>query len=97
MPQSARPAEFGLYEPADKQHYFAVEARLYAGNAVMYAFDVKGKTVDLEAYPPPRWFSSTEAIEDAIQHGTVVRPVVSVNGTVLWRWPEPVPKGMGKL
>ncbi len=82
-------SEFGLYEPTDKQSYFAIGAQLYAGNAVMYAFDAHGKSIDLITYPPPRWFSSADAVEDAIQRRTVARPEVSMNGKVLWRWPEP--------
>lgn len=38
--------EFGLMADADKQSYFRIGARLYAGDALLYAFDEAGKTRD---------------------------------------------------
>ena len=38
--------EFGLFER--DQHYFLIgDGRLYAGCAVLYAFDAKGNTIDM--------------------------------------------------
>lgn len=38
--------EHGLMADADKQFYFRIGSRLYAGNALLYAFDEAGKTRD---------------------------------------------------
>ena len=81
--------EFGLFTPPDKQSYFAINGRLYAGNAVLYGFDKKGESVDLSQVPAVLFMPSARAVERNIELGTVLRPEISVNGVVTWRWPDP--------
>jgi hypothetical protein len=82
--------EFGLLEPPAEQRYFTVGSwgGLYAGAAVLYAFDDDGETVDLDEPPPVRFLDTREEVEAAIAAGTVRRPYTSVNGVVLWEWPD---------
>jgi hypothetical protein len=87
--------EYGLFVPHEKQRYFAIGARLYAGNAVVYAFDETGETVDFDGDGlNPAWLSDGAAVERAISAGICNRPQMSVDG-VFWRWPQPAPKGCG--
>lgn len=81
--------EFGLFVPKDRQHYFALNRYLVAGTLVQYGYDQMGDTIDAKPLPtPPRWLTGDEA-EAEMQAGTLDRPQQSVNGEVLWRWPEP--------
>jgi hypothetical protein len=83
-------AEFGLFEPKEEQSYFALEGRLYAGNAVLYGYDVStGVDKDMTHMPPAIFFKDYEAVETAIDAGLVQRPEMAINGEVIWRWPEP--------
>jgi hypothetical protein len=81
--------EFGLYVPPDKQSYFAIFGRLYAGHGVLYAFNKGGESVDLIAIPPVLFMPGAAAVERCIELGTVQRPQISVNGVVTWQWPDP--------
>ena len=88
--------EFGFYVPADRQHYFAFGPRLVAGNAVAYQVDAFGYTVSMAPgiaarIIKPTWFKSAADVEAAIAAGTVSRPEVSINGEVIWAWPNPAP------
>jgi hypothetical protein len=83
-------AEFGLGVPPDRQKYFAVRHSLFAGNAVLYAFNEGGETIDMTRMPPIVWLDGDE-VEAAIQQGAIVRPQLAVNGEVFWRWPGPLP------
>jgi hypothetical protein len=93
-------AEFGLFEPSDKQHYFRIGNRLYAGNAVLYGYAESGDTIDLDARSYElvksnfEILSGAQAVEEAIARGKVCRPEIKVNGEVYWRWPEPQPEYM---
>jgi hypothetical protein len=80
--------EFGLYTPPDKQSYFAIFRRLYAGNGVLYGFDKHGESVDLIAIPPVLFMPSYRAVERNIELGTVQRPYTAHNGEVTWQWPD---------
>lgn len=40
--------EFGLFKPADEQHYFSIGLLLIAGNCVMYAYNRAGETEDID-------------------------------------------------
>jgi hypothetical protein len=83
-------AEFGLFEPKEKQVYFALEGRLYAGNAVLYGYETgSGVDKDMTHMPPALFFKDYEAVETAIKEGFVSRPEIAINGEVIWRWPEP--------
>lgn len=83
--------EFGFYVPAERQQYFAMGDRLYAGPAVLYQFNEQGATVDLHGHPPPMWLDTKESVEMAITLGFVPRPEIKVNGEVIWSWPQPAP------
>ena len=39
-------------------------------------------------------FYSAADVEAAISRSELNRPQITVNGKVIWRWPEPAPKGM---
>jgi hypothetical protein len=82
--------EFGLFVPPTEQRYFAVGKGLYAGTAVLYGYDERGETVDLAIWPPPRFFGSIDAIEQAIAADEIVRPRIAIDSTVTWEWPQPM-------
>jgi hypothetical protein len=81
--------EFGLYLPRDTDRYFAIGRSLYVGPAVLYGFDAAGETVDLVEPPPVSFFPNADAVERAIEAGQIIRPVMAINGEVLWKWPDP--------
>jgi hypothetical protein len=83
--------EFGLLEPAE--HYFTFNGQLYAGNAVLYAYDEHGETVDVkgtnELYlelKPPKFWHGVPAVEAALEAGQATRPYTAVNGEILQLW-----------
>jgi len=82
--------EFSLFVPVDKQVWYCIGRQLYGGNAVVYASDDAGETIDMSMLPPPIiWFKDAAAVEQAIGWGQIERPITAFNGAVLWRWPEP--------
>lgn len=83
--------EYGLFVPPAEQHYFSIRAKLYAGNAVLYAFDKMGETVSLARHAVPEivFMPSAASVERSIQLGLVERPQMAINGEVTWQWPEP--------
>jgi len=83
--------EFGMFTPPRRQSYFAIGMHLFAGAAVIYAFDERGVTVDVEWLPAIRWFDDAPAVERAILAGEIVRPHLAVDDEILWRWPEAAP------
>lgn len=95
-------AEFGMYEPVSQQNYFVISRRLVAGNAVLFAFDRAGKTVEMKPGDLPiiTYLNGVEEIEAAIGRGEVRRPKLSITSVDghgrattehLWRWPDPAP------
>jgi hypothetical protein len=82
--------EYSLFAPVHKMHYFSVVKMLFGGNAVIFASDEGGNTIDLPMLPPVTFFKDVEAVELAIDRGEVERPQTMVNGAVLWRWPDKV-------
>ena len=86
--------EFGLFTPVDEQAYFSIGGRLFAGNAVLYGFDKMGETVNIPGTPRVVFLPNIKAVERNIDLGLVQRPKISINGVVMWRWPDPreVPK-----
>src|SRR5262245_23390590 len=84
--------EFSLFVPVQRQVYFAIGRHLYAGNAVLYAFDYVGKTIDF-ALPIPMltFFGSALEVEEAIHRDLIDRPQLVLNGEVLWSWPAEAP------
>jgi hypothetical protein len=81
--------EYGLFEPPENQHYFALDGRLFAGRALLYAVDTAGETIDLTICPEPTFFKSAADVEAAIYAGKVERPIKAINDKVIWKWPDP--------
>jgi hypothetical protein len=78
--------EFGLMEPPAMHNFFSIGQQLYAGNAVLYAADATGETMDLELNLPVMFYRSSKEAETAIQRGDIQRPQTAVNGKVIWQW-----------
>ena len=87
---------FSLFEPPERQHYFAIGDRLYAGRALLYAYDESGETVNLLRVPDVTFFTNAKAVENAIEAATVQRPQMKLNDEVIWSWPQPRPEGSEK-
>jgi len=81
--------QFSLYVPPAETHYFSIRDQLFAGKALLYGFNSAGDTIDLQAYPVPIFFASSQDVEFAIANGIVRRPRMTVNGQEVWRWPQP--------
>ena len=77
--------------PPAQQSYCGCAGRLIAGTAILYGFDEAGKEVDLmkSAVPDVQFYLGVNDVEAAIDRGEVKRPVIAVNGTVIWQWPQP--------
>jgi len=81
--------EHSLRVPKATQRYFAIGRRLYAGAALLYAFDEYGNTIDYEdpaADVSPAWFGSADEVERAIEAGHVIRPFRAISGRIVWEW-----------
>lgn len=89
--------QFGLFVPAHEQHYFGLGGQLIAGPAVFYAFDERGETMNLRLseFPEVRFFLGVNDVEAAIAREEIMRPGMTINGVVLWEWPQPAPEGFG--
>jgi hypothetical protein len=87
--------EFGMFKPAGEQVYFAIGRRLFAGNALLFAINGRGETVDLSIseleYVPVRYFEDAHEVERAIAADEIDRPEMCVNGELFWQWPWPRP------
>lgn len=88
--------EFGLFEPYKHRH-FSIGAQLFAGRAVIYAFDESGETVSIPE-TDARITSATvvfmqriSEIEAAIREGRIDRPAMRVNGQLIWEWNKSPP------
>lgn len=96
--------DFSLFVPADKQDYFRIGSRLIAGHAVLYAYDKTGETIDFEIELgfDAMWafgiqfFESAARVEEAIASKLVLRPMISINGDPIWRWPNPPPSDIAE-
>jgi len=85
-------SEFGMFADPNQQSYFCVFNRLYAGNALVYAFDDTGGTVDIWKLDiSPIWLHGRAEVEALIRQGLVNRPELKVNDRPVWRWPDPSP------
>jgi hypothetical protein len=86
--------EYGLFVPPPQQTYFAINKRLYAGNAILYAFNSAGETINIERPLPLmiHWLRNALEVEQAITLGIVLRPQQRINNQVTWSWPQEVPK-----
>ena len=90
--------EYGLFEPKETQHYFQIAVRLYAGNALIYGVDEMGETIDAPEHLIAfiRFFDNWQAVEESISRGKVYRPQITYDDEIIWMWPDPAPKGMGR-
>lgn len=92
--------EFGLFKPPEYQVYTVIDFRLYAGNAVVYAVDDVGETIDAMAAHAFAtcclFLRGQREVERAIQMGAVRRPQMSVGEDLIWQWPAPAPQGIGR-
>jgi hypothetical protein len=92
--------EYGLFVRPLDQRYFAIGRHLYAGNAMLYAFDADGDTTDFGAVEEDlvrkhlSWFADATEVARAIFAGEVDRPEMLLNGAKLWEWPNPPPEGV---
>jgi hypothetical protein len=75
----------------DRLKYYSVYGKLFAGNAVLYAFAPSGETVDVRQLPPIVFYRDMAEVERAIDAGAVKRPQMAYGETVYWRWPDPPP------
>lgn len=86
--------EFGMREPVDKRRYFTIQRYMYAGNAVLFAFDQIGDTITANEkqlhyiLSHIKFLGGHENAERAIAAGVVDRPQIAVNGEVMWQWPQ---------
>jgi hypothetical protein len=80
--------EYGLLVPPERGKYFSIGAALFEGGAVIFAADAMGETVSIKRKPPVMFYRSHVEVEEAIARGEVRRPETSVNGRVVWSWPN---------
>lgn len=65
--------EFGLFDPPERQNYFAVGRSLIAGNCVAYAYDESGETIDVKgANLDVHFFQSVDDVKAAIALGSML-------------------------
>ena len=78
--------EYGLLE--GEGPYFALGGQLFAGEAVLYAYDEAGETIDFPDVQlvPPLWLATKADVEAAIKDRTVQRPYSAVNREIIWQW-----------
>jgi hypothetical protein len=83
--------EYGLIEETGLG-YFSLGWSLYAGNALVFAYDTEGETVsvtdqDLDiAREYTTFYATKEEVEASIAAGKIRRPESSVGGVVTWSW-----------
>lgn len=79
--------EFSLMQqPPDSMRYFQIGDQLYAGNAVVYAFDSQGETINMPELPAVLFFKDVAAVEYAIKQKQIRRPSTWANDICLWEW-----------
>jgi hypothetical protein len=83
--------EYSMFVPPAEQSYFAINGRLYGGNAVLYGVDDHGETIDLRAMPDVFFMPNQQAVERSIELGLVQRPYMAANDEIIWQWPAPRP------
>lgn len=85
--------EFGLMRPKQKT-YFRLGRQLFSGNAVIFATNLEGETVNFPTNIAEHWkvcpefefLPNADAAEAKIKSGRLDRPQSSVNGQVVWSW-----------
>jgi hypothetical protein len=86
--------EFGMFTPVEQAKYFSIGGQLLEGGAIIFRADEGGDTVDMVQVPPVMFYRSHVEVEQAIAKGEIVRPRMSVNGQVVWTWPEERPRNL---
>lgn len=83
--------EYGLFDPPSQTSYCGIAGRLIPGPTVLYGFDEAGETIDLRRseIPDVAFYLGVNDVEAAIDRNEIERPEISVNGAVLWQWPQP--------
>lgn len=79
--------EYGLLDGDGP--YFALGGQLYSGDAILYAFDEAGETIDMPQgfmQLKPLWLDTKADVELAITAGVIERPQAAINGVVTWQW-----------
>ena len=87
--------EFAMFVSPLIQAYFELGGKLIAGAAVFYRFGELGETLDLRRseFPDVRWYLGVNDVEASIAREEIVRPIIAVNGMLIWEWPQPAPEG----
>jgi hypothetical protein len=80
--------ERGLRMPPDRAKYFSLGGQLLEGGAIVFKAERDGETSSMAAVPPVMFYRSHVEVEAAIAKGEIARPRMSVNGEVVWTWPE---------
>lgn len=94
-------------EAIPPQVYFALGDSLYAGRAVIYAYNTGGETIDiatryLSAFQTfARWYANKNEVEAGIARGEIRRPQQTIttydedraDTIVTWRWNQPMAAG----
>lgn len=89
--------EFGLFVPMNQTAYFAINSRLFAGNALIYAVNEMGETVSLPSKTFPvdvTFFEDGAAALRAIEADEIIQPSMAIGKETIWVWPQPAPEGM---
>lgn len=82
--------EKGMKADPNTVDFFSIGGHLFAGTAVLYAFDDNSReTINLNSKPPVMFYRSAREVEQAIARGEIYRPEIRVNGVVEWSWPHP--------
>jgi len=85
--------EFSMFD--ERKHFFSINKKLFCGNAVIYQFDERGVTQDFEDTDSITsrlaWYNDQHSVEIAIMAGRIIRPEMTINGQVYWRWPSAKP------
>ena len=85
---------FGLVGDGEDTGYFSLGRQLFNGAAVVYATDEAGETIDTDQEQldlikaVAHFYGSTGEVEAAIASYRLQRPQMSINGKVVWRWPD---------
>ena len=81
---------FSLFVAPQRQHYFAIGNKLFAGRAVLYKYDPEtGEPRDLLVPPKVCFLPDRKEIERMIELGLIDRPQIAAGGAVKWEWPDP--------
>lgn len=87
--------EFGLrpeWGPGQEFTYCRIGRQMYAGNLLLFAADHEGENADMKddelelLRKYMEWLPTKEACEAAITAGRLDRPVMSINGKIVWQW-----------